>query len=362
MPEALRRFENLRDRFPQTSAAHLGVTISLFALGRLDEADQTSERATALFSDDPEVWRHHARIAARRGDAAEALRRWAEADKNFPGNGAIQRGFTEARLNLVGEAVAADFGGDGLALEPAALTEVGQIIRDFESLGGTGQGCEFGFVQRMLGFESLSLLRWVGIEIEPLIEAINGGFEGVGTPEQTLLDFYDDGSDNPEYRISDRRFSMAMHTFIHKEEMSWDKMFVQTCRRLQFLKRKFIDDLAEANKIFVYKISERNLTDKEIEALHTALQRYGNNTLLYVSYSNSSNPTGSVQRARPGLMIGYIHQFSLSPSGEPRTPALPAWSSVCAEAHRLWIADRRTESERTVMKLDASVERRAGVH
>src|SRR5436309_528289 len=37
------------------------------------------------------------------------------------------------------------------------------LALQFESLGGTGHGCEFGVFQRSLGVEPLGLLRWADL-------------------------------------------------------------------------------------------------------------------------------------------------------------------------------------------------------
>lgn len=64
-----------------------------------------------------------------------------------------------------------------------------QLLLSFESLGGgrgtrqdngRGGGCEFGFVQRQFGAESLSLLRWASIEPDDLIRGLTEKFAQLG--------------------------------------------------------------------------------------------------------------------------------------------------------------------------------------
>ena len=89
-------------------------------------------------------------------------------------------------------------------------------------------------------------------------------------------------------------------------------MLAQVCRRLKFLSQKLIADLKSGEKIFVYKITARSLTRTELAGLRAAMARYGDNTLLYVSYADPDHPDGSVELVEPGLIIGYIDRFAMS--------------------------------------------------
>jgi hypothetical protein len=106
------------------------------------------------------------------------------------------------------------------------------------------------------------------------------------------------------------------------------------------LRRKLLEDLERGEKIFVFKIAERNLSASELARLHAAIRAFGPNTLLYVRYADAANPPGTVRKQAPGLLIGYIDQFSLAPSGEPRTPSMSCWTDICSQAYRLWRRDQ----------------------
>jgi len=206
---------------------------------------------------------------------------------------------------------------------------------NFESLGGSGHGCEFGIFQREFGAEPLGLLRWADLGHEALTEALETGFEGVGLPEQTEL-FVPPSTGRGEYWTRDKRYWMAMRTFIPADEITEDKMFERVCRRLQFLKRKMIEDLAGASKIFVYKVIARNLTDEEFGRIHRAMRRYGENTLLYVGYADADHPAGTVEIAKPGLILGYVERFAFSPDDTNLGPATDGWLAICRAAYKLW--------------------------
>jgi hypothetical protein len=209
------------------------------------------------------------------------------------------------------------------------------MILQFEGLGGTSQGCEFGLVQRALGAEPLSLLRWTHMDADALTAALEADFEGVGTPAQTVLDYFEWPTCR-EYRTSDRRFLMSMHTWVKEDEKPYDAMFEMMCRRLTFLRGKLLDDLANADKIFVFKMGNTVCTAGQIARMHRALRRHGPNTLLYVRVADDAHPNGAVDIVQDGLMIGYISQFNETPDGQPRKPDVGSWRVICREAHRHW--------------------------
>jgi hypothetical protein len=209
------------------------------------------------------------------------------------------------------------------------------LILQFEGLGGTCQGCEFGLVQRELGAEPLGLLRWTGMTASSLAAALEADFEGVGTPEQTVLDYFQ-WPTHREYRTEDRRFLISMHTWVREDEKPYDAMFKMICGRLVFLRDKLLEDLTKASKIFVFKMGDHICTTEELARIHAALRRRGPNTLLYVRIADDSHASGTVEWMMDGLLIGYISHFNQSPHGEVRPPAFDEWRAICREAYRLW--------------------------
>jgi hypothetical protein len=213
------------------------------------------------------------------------------------------------------------------------------MILQFEGLGGTAQGCEFGLLQRELGAEPLSLLRWTLMNAESLAEALESDFAGVGTPEQTMLDYFE-WPDFREYCTEDRRFLMKMHTWVREDEKPFDAMFKMMCRRLTFLRDKLLDDLAAAGKIFVFKMGDRMCTPEQVARIHQALRRHGPNTLLYVRLADHEHPDGTVEQVQEGLFIGYISHFNQAPDGQARKLARASWLAICRETHRIWQTTR----------------------
>ena len=340
IPErASERLAQAATRFPNSEVIQSGFAQSLLRIGRFDEAEYLYRKGVERFAESADMACGYAASAANRHDWPEALQRWTAARGRFPLDRRASQGLLDAQ--------AATGGGAGDASLPCRTDDaVGQTDRErlylqFESLGGTGQGCEFGLVQRAAGgVEPLGLLRFSQILPENLVEALECRFEGIGSPEQTVVDFFgtedfEAGNEpgNPEYRYNDRRFETVMHTYIYKKDMPRDKMFVQTCRRMAFLRRKLIQDLEGGEKVFVYKVFHKNLDDEELARLYRAMRGYGPNTLLYVRYADKKHPSGTVLQVDDGLLIGYISGFSMSfPEGRARAADLPAWTMICKAA------------------------------
>jgi hypothetical protein len=331
------------ERFPDKADGFIGQAEALTHLDRFDEAEDLLERAKASFPADSGAYAEYARLAMRRGDPGEALSRWAETVRRFPEDNLLAQELFLARLQAAEIDPAAVMTADSKEdVQPHATTEetnsdlppMQELVCTFESLGGTLLGCEFGLFQRAHGAEPLGLLRWTDMEPDGLIAALEAEFEGVGLPDNTELVIPPDIAG--EYGTRDYRFGMRMHTFMSRREVPADKMYAQVCRRLQFLRDKLVADLGAGEKIFVYKITTRNLPEDELHRLHATVRRYGDNTLLYVRYADPEHPAGTVERAAPGLLIGYVERFAVSASGEGLGAQTVAWTDICRKAYRLW--------------------------
>jgi predicted Zn-dependent protease len=313
-------------RLPRHDAIQRELARALFRCGRFDAAEAAYPAVLARFPNSYDLACDQAEIAMRRRDWPEALRRWQAIRARFPRERRSEMGLLDTTTAL-GEAgvLAAD------AAE--ALADDANLYMRFQSLGGTGQGCEFGLVQRAFGAQPLSLLRWTHVPPENLIDALTNRFAGVGTREQTVIEVSAaEDAENPEYIYTDTRFKLAMHTFVGQKEMPEDEMFTQTCRRMTFLRRQLIAELEAGEKIFVYKFQKRNLTADELAALHRAVRVYGQATLLYVRYADADHPSGTVEQAEDGLLIGYISGFNIGLDNVKRPIDLPAWDKICRGA------------------------------
>ncbi len=215
---------------------------------------------------------------------------------------------------------------------PGPLLNNRELVLRFESLGGSGHGCEFGLFQRHFDAEPLGLLRWADLSHDLLSRALETRFDGVGLPDNTIV-FNPDHSD--EWWTRDTRFWMAMRSFNKVADVDQAQMTAMVCRRLQFLRRKLIEDLEAGDKIFVFKNLKRNLTDAELARLHTAVRAYGETTLFYIRYADESHPAGLVEAAAPGLLIGYIEHFSFSADDKPLGAVNDAFLALCQRAYEI---------------------------
>jgi hypothetical protein len=192
----------------------------------------------------------------------------------------------------------------------------------FESLGDT---CEFGMVQRRCGADPINLLRWASTPPDKLVLALNNNLSGVGDPEHTEI-----LADGGEYVTRDTRYYMFSHTFTPVTSQPLAQFTQQHLKRMQYLRRKLLEDLAEGEKIFVYKCQE-GLSETEARAIFRAIRSYGAQAgLLCVTLGDARHPIGRVREIDSGLMMGYIDRFSTVDIN------VQAWVGLCRTAAALW--------------------------
>jgi tetratricopeptide (TPR) repeat protein len=206
------------------------------------------------------------------------------------------------------------------------------ILMQFESLGGSGHGPEFAIFQHAMGVESAGLLAWADLGYDLLVNALEARFDGVGLDDNTIV-FAPDHSD--EWWSKDKRYWMAMRTFVKTAEADADKAREDVCRRLQARRQTLIAALQAGETVFVYKNLIRNLTETEINRLHAAVRAYGPSTLFYVCYADADHPAGTVTARADGLLIGYIEHFTFSPDNTPLGSVSRDWMELCERAYRL---------------------------
>jgi hypothetical protein len=209
------------------------------------------------------------------------------------------------------------------AMERTGMT-LPQIAFKFESLG---ENCEFGLFQRHCDAEPMGLLRFSSTFMRNLIRGIDNRFEGLGAAED--IDPRPEGADRREYMIHEKKFGLVYHSFVYEGERSIWLMREQESARLKFLLRKFIEELEVSEKVFVYK---RNVvvSEEEILPLHMALNRFGDNTLLWVVRAQPDRPAGTVEVVMPGLLKGYIDRFA--PDDNAHDFSFDGWLRICANA------------------------------
>ncbi len=221
-------------------------------------------------------------------------------------------------------------GGAGITpieLEALVGMPAEQFLLQFESLG---DNCEFGLVQRRCGAEPLSLLRFSNIMLNQLIHGIETGFEGLGDVDD--LECWLGDRPRREYVLRAKRYGLVFHTFLYEGEVDQGTLVQQQAQRLKFLRRKLLEDLGNAEKIFVVKRNDP-LRQEEVLGLFSALNAHGRNRLLWVVPAEEGNEPGTVEQTMPGLLKGYVDR--LAPSENAHDLSLEVWLQVCANAYAL---------------------------
>ena len=200
-----------------------------------------------------------------------------------------------------------------------------KMMERFESLG---DNCEFGLVQRGLGAEPLGLLRFSFIELPLLLRGLRCGFDGLGDLTKTEVSVA--GKDR-EFVVKESVYGMTYHTFQYEHQMTLEAVRQQQATRLNFLRRKLMEDIAAGEKIFVLKRTPP-LRPEEVLPIYAALNELGRNWLLWMVPSDASHAPGTVEVLLPGLLRGYVDRFA--PLENAHELSASIWTSVCEAAWR----------------------------
>lgn len=201
------------------------------------------------------------------------------------------------------------------ALTPAELGA------QFENLG---RDAALGLVQRALGAEPASLLRFANTTARRLVLALDAGFENLAA-RPNLFAFTRDESEAGEWMVRDATYLTEFHTGQTAGQISADALLDQFAPHLAELHRRFLDTLAEGGKIFVFHDSGTSAA--QMRPLLTMLRAHGPNSLLFLA-EDASLPPGSVSALEPGLFMGHV------PPNPPWNVEI--WVSILANTYRLW--------------------------
>jgi len=198
-----------------------------------------------------------------------------------------------------------------------------ELMMQFESLG---ENCEFGLVQRRCGAEPLGLLRFASAPLPVLLAGLRARFEGLGDPGEIDIQI---SENQQEYLVVDKRFGFLYHPWVLVGEAEPEDIRQREVKRLPFLRRKLLEDLDEAHKIFVYR-GMRQQPQVLIMRLVEALRVYGPAELLWVTLHEGEHPPGTVEAVAPGLLKGYIDRFA--PGENAHALSLECWTTLCRNA------------------------------
>jgi hypothetical protein len=212
---------------------------------------------------------------------------------------------------------------DQLRAEVAGITgrDAVSLALCFESLG---DDCELGFFQRYCGAEPLGLLRFSSAWPSAIIKGLDTDFFGLGEPAAIEASIR-----NTEWMVSERNYDLLYHTFVFEGEADEDQIIAREVRKLSFLKRKFLEDLASGDKIFVCK-SYRKRDISEVMPLYLAFRRKTSAVFLWLTYSDDIHPPGMVEERQVGFLCGYMSKFA-PPENVPDIP-FDGWFRTLANA------------------------------
>jgi hypothetical protein len=209
-----------------------------------------------------------------------------------------------------------------------------KLMLRFEALG---DNCEFGLVQRKAGSEPLGLLRFAGFfipvehRLNRLVSALRASFEGLGCPDTVQVEAAGEPG-RREYLIKESAYGLMYHSFQMEGRIEPEKLRGLEAKKLEFLRRKFVADLRQAEKILVWKSNVR-IPESDVRELLAALREFGPNRLLWVQQEDTKNPAGHVEWAAEGLLKGYVDR--LAPYDNAPNISFESWLQVCDAAVRL---------------------------
>lgn len=205
---------------------------------------------------------------------------------------------------------------------PSQPLDPAELMLQFENIG---DNCEFGLVQRHFNADPVGLLRFAGLgNPRSLIRFFDVGFDQFGQPGTLAVTVI-----GGEYWVVDHVYGVAYHTFRYPHEVAAEEIIRENEIKTQYLKRKFLEDLEDAEKILVYK---RVVTQDlhEILALHAALNRFGTvSKLLWVTEADDFHAPGEVEWVGDRLLKGYVGHISLSDAHD-FNPEI--WLQLCRNA------------------------------
>jgi tetratricopeptide (TPR) repeat protein len=291
----------------------------------------------------------HAAIANYRRDWGAYMERLVRADRQTPNDQWVLSRLHDAQELLLGlensdapilqkKTAAAE------TVSPPSADELtlAYLVEQFESLGGGGPneegwgfGCEFGLFQRFARIEPLGLLRWASIGPEHLIHALDQRFVDMGADGTLVM------REMPTYDwgVHDTRYGTLMdHTHLDRSRISLEEARTMIANRIRFLVPELVDDLTDGEKIFVYRVFGRVLDRSVIDRLAAAVNAFGDNTLLFVTYAARPEQVFTAEQVHPGLIIGYTDEFA----PDRKSSTFEAWEKICRAAYKLW-SGRGTE-------------------
>ena len=199
------------------------------------------------------------------------------------------------------------------------MENAADFYQRFESLGAN---CEFGLVQRRHGAEPLGLLRWPAITLPGILACLKNEFSEL----DDISNFSLFPGPHDDWDIMTPHFSL--HLYAKIGTVDEDTLLRSAFRRIQFMRRNLLENLEDAEKIFVFKEWQFRMSDTDITDIFNALRVYNTeNRLLAVRLTRLGDPAGSVSEVSEGLWSGYVEWDEKIASEE--TVPFQSWERIC---------------------------------
>jgi hypothetical protein len=223
---------------------------------------------------------------------------------------------------------------DGKRLNPAKQASCRLLIERFDSLG---TNCEFGFVQRFFGGEPLDLFRFSLVSVAGLADAMESRLVELTKAENLSIDFDGDITNGqPLLGVNIRSHGFRFHAGGLPRSMSFEDVTLLQLKKITFLTRKLLEDLADAERVFVCSCEAS--AEADIRRLARAMRTFGPTNLLWVTLAEPGKPGGTVEPVAEGLMRGYIDRFAARET--IWAVSSPIWLRLCCEAYRIHIEQK----------------------
>jgi len=326
--EAEKRWADVLRDHPGVPALWLMAALACMEAGSFERAEKLLGDAVKEEPERVDLWVYYAKLAERQGNWQTAVKRWDAALKLEPEEQNIRNSRGEAiweesakRLER-GEKSQTSATQENSVSGEDDISLLKQLAMRFE---GLGDNCEFGIVQRRFGAEPIGLFRFAAIGVKALVTLAEESFSSLGDPKYLKLSL----TKGDEYLVTDTRGLYHMHSFVRKGTVDEAKFLRQQITRLGYLKKKLIEDLSDAEKVFVYKASEERLSDNSLQLLRKALSRYGNIVLLGIRKVEPGHERGSLQVLDSHTLVGYAETLY---DGDESPIDLVAWRSILQQA------------------------------
>ena len=115
--------------------------------------------------------------------------------------------------------------------------------------------------------------------------------------------------------MRDEFYGLHYHTFMSSREVGEDEAISREQRKVAFLLRVFLEDLASPRKVYVC-VDRFGLPDGALLPPFLALERHAAHTMLWVQRAPTPSLAGTVEEIEPRLLRGFVDRFAPMENGD----------------------------------------------